>query len=160
MEREMSLMVARHAIEDAIFAYAEAIDSGRIEDLIGLLADCSLILPDGNSLEGGAAIAARYRDLIIFYDEDGRQLPRGATTGTPRTRHVITNLRFRFASDARAAEVTSYLTVYQNLDGVNTLVAGGRYVDRFELTISGWRTKAKSIFIEQGGDMSRHTYGD
>lgn len=159
MERELSLMVARHAMEDVIFGYAEAIDSGRIEDLVGLLAECRLTLPDGNVLEGGTDIATRYRDLIICYDDDGKALPRGSTDGTPRTRHVITNLRYTFSSDVRSAEVSSYVTVYQNLDGANTLVAGGRYVDRFELTISGWRMKAKSIFIEQGGDMSRHTRG-
>ncbi|MEQ8861199.1 MAG: nuclear transport factor 2 family protein [Pseudomonadales bacterium] len=159
MERAFNLMVARHAIEEVIFSYAEAIDSGRVEDLISLLAECDLTLPDGGMLSGGAAIAARYRDLIIFYDDDGKALPQGTRGGTPRTRHVITNLRYTFSSDARSAEVSSYLTVYQNLDGANSIVAGGRYVDRFELTIGGWRMKAKEIFIEQGGDMSRHTHG-
>jgi hypothetical protein len=52
--------------------------------------------------------------------------------------------------------VRSYFTVYQNLGGANPIIAGGRYIDRFDTHIRGWRMIERTVMVENRGDMSRH----
>lgn len=156
MERTLKVVEARHAIEDLVFSYAEAIDLGHIERLVELLADCTLTMPDGSRLQGGAAIADHYRSIIRFYDDDDNEVSYRAGACTPRTRHVTTNLQYEFAGDVESADVRCCFTVYQHLDGANTIVAGGRYVDRFEATASGWRIRERAIHVDHPGDMTHH----
>lgn len=155
MDRLMKIFEARCAIEDVVFGYADAIDCGYLERLEDLLGDCELMLRDGTSIRG-TAIAERYRNMIIFYDEQENVVEYRAGRCTPRTRHVTTNLRFEFDATVSEATVRSYFSAYQTLGGTAALIAGGRYEDRFRLTGSRWRMVRRIIHVDDLADMSRH----
>lgn len=156
MERTLLLAQARSAIEDVLYRYAEAIDDGDMETLANVLGGCALVLPDGTRLEGGTEIADHYRSLIRFYDADGNEVEYRRGHCTPRTRHVTTNVRCVFDAPLTGAEVRSYFTAYQTIDGRNEIVAGGRYHDHFRMTLRGWAMAERRVFIDNVGDMTRH----
>jgi len=156
MERALKVVQARHVIEEVLFRYAEAVDHGDLETLAELLHACTMVLTDDTRLEGGAAIAAHYRSIIQFYDDDEKpvEYQRGRTT--PRTRHLTTNVLFDFSSQLTSADVRSYFTCYQTLGRKTEIIAGGRYLDRFNFTISSWQLTERRILVDDAGDMSRH----
>lgn len=156
MERTLNLMQARYAIEGVLYRYAEALDDGDLETLSTVLAGCTVILPDGTRLEGGPAIADHYRSIIRFYDADGNEVEYQRGLCTPRTRHVTTNVRCTFDAPLKGAEVHSYFTAYQTIDGRNEIVAGGRYHDQFQMSLRGWAMVERRVLIDHAGDMSRH----
>jgi hypothetical protein len=155
MDRLMKLFEARCAIEDVLFGYAEAIDCGYLERLEDLLGDCELALRDGTTIYG-TAIAERYRNMIIFYDEREHEVPYRPGYCTPRTRHVTTNVRYEFDAAVTDATVYSYFSAYQTLGGTGWLMAGGRYVDRFRLLEGRWRMVRRTIHVDDPADLSRH----
>jgi 3-phenylpropionate/cinnamic acid dioxygenase small subunit len=155
MSRSMKMFEARCAIEDVLFGYAEAIDCGHLERLEDLLGDCELALRDGTTLHG-AAIAERYRNMIIFYDEQENEVAYSAGRSTPRTRHVTTNVRYEFDSAVTEVTVRSYFSAYQTLGGVAWRMAGGRYEDRFRLLDGNWRMVRRIIHVDDPADLSRH----
>jgi 3-phenylpropionate/cinnamic acid dioxygenase small subunit len=156
MDRTLKLVQARYAIEDVLFRYAEAVDTGDLEALGDVLHGCVMVLPDGRRLQGGAAIAAHYESIIIFYDEAENPVTYCRRACTPRTRHVTTNLLFAFSKAVDSADVRSYFTAYQTLGQQTEIVAGGRYHDHFDFTTSGWQMTERRILVDNLGDMSRH----
>ena len=99
MEKALKMLQARHAIEQILFRYAEAVDQGDLETLGDLLHSCTVELSD-HRLEGGAAIAAHYRSIIRFYDDQENPVDYQRGTTTPRTRQVTTKLVFDFDNRA------------------------------------------------------------
>lgn len=156
MDRINQMMLARHVIEEIMFTYAEGIDLGDMETMAQLFAQGAIVLPDGNEIRGYQEVLDAYTGMVMFYDDDENLVPYQRNACTPRTRHVVTNLIFDFNNAVTVADVRSYFTVYQTLAGKNEVVAGGRYVDRFEKTIQGWHLATRSILFENMGDMSRH----
>jgi 3-phenylpropionate/cinnamic acid dioxygenase small subunit len=159
MEHTVILSQARLAIEDVLYAYAEAVDSGDLDALARLLRACDLQLPNGVRLQGGSAIADHYRSIIRFYDASGHEVEYQSGACTPRTRHVTTNVRVTLSAQANGADVSSYFTAYQSIDGRNEIVAGGRYLDRFALTLGRWTMVGRRVLVDNPGDMSRHIRG-
>jgi hypothetical protein len=68
------------AIENLIAAYAELVDDGDFAGLGRLLADATFA-GSGAAVSGPDAIEQMFRDMLIVYDD-----------GTPRTKHVTTNV--------------------------------------------------------------------
>jgi hypothetical protein len=156
MERTLDTVLARHAIEAIVFGYAEAVDSGELERLVSLLGRCEVIMPDGESLAGGRAVADHYARIIQFYDRDGHVVEYGSTPCSPLTKHVTSNLQFDFDNPVTRADVRSYFTVYQGGPAGNAIVAGGRYLDRFERSLHGWQIVRREIHVDHQGDMRNH----
>jgi hypothetical protein len=62
------------------------------------------------------------RDMVIIYDD-----------GTPRTKHVTTNIAIEVDEDTGTAVSRSYFAVLQALPGLPLqTIAAGRYCGRFE----------------------------
>ena len=156
MERTQTIAVGRFAAEDIMLRYAEAVDNGDIETVGTLFAKGELCMPDGTALQGTTAVFEHYSNLIIFYDADGNVVPYARGQCTPRTRHVTTNFIYEFNNAANQADVRSYFSVYQTIDGKNEIIAGGRYADSFVLDLQGWYLERREIFLDNLGDMSHH----
>lgn len=156
MDRTTKIAQSRAAIEEIMFAYAEGIDCGDIESVAQLFAQGAIVLPDGSEIRGYQQVFDAYTGMVMFYDDEENLVPYTRHACTPRTRHVVTNIVFAFDNDVRAADVKSYFSVYQTLDKNNQVIAGGRYVDRFERSIHGWHFLTRTIYFENMGDMSRH----
>ncbi|MBF9127658.1 nuclear transport factor 2 family protein [Plantactinospora sp. S1510] len=133
-------------IANLIAAYAELVDAGDFVGLANLLADASFTSHSGERLDGRDAVDRLAQETLVIYDD-----------GTPRTKHVTTNLIVEVDEAAGTADSRSCFTVFQALpDFPLQAVACGRYRDRFERRDSGWRFVARQVSTDLVGDVSRH----
>jgi 3-phenylpropionate/cinnamic acid dioxygenase small subunit len=133
------------AIQNLIAAYAELVDDGDFAGLGALLADATFT-GSGAPVSGPDAIETMFRDMLIVYAD-----------GTPRTRHVTTNIAIEVDEEAGTAVARSYFTVLQALpDLALQPIASGRYRDRFERRGGQWRFTARRATVGLVGDVSRH----
>lgn len=136
---------SHRAIEGLIATYAELVDDGDFAGVGNLLADATFIGAAG-SVIGQAAIERMLRENVIIYDD-----------GTPRTRHVTTNLAIEVDGEAGTAVSRSYFTVLQALPDLPLQpIASGRYHDRFEWRDGKWRFTQRRVLTDLVGDMSGH----
>jgi 3-phenylpropionate/cinnamic acid dioxygenase small subunit len=133
------------AIETLIATYAELVDDGDFAGVGILLADATFTGGAG-SVSGREAIEKMLRDSLIVYDD-----------GTPRTKHVTTNVIIEVDEEAGTAVARSYFTVLQALpDLALQPIVSGRYQDRFERRDGQWRFVERRVRTDLAGDVSRH----
>jgi 3-phenylpropionate/cinnamic acid dioxygenase small subunit len=138
---------SRSVITDLVYAYAERIDLGDFDGVADLLAHAEV--------SGDGDFVRRGRDEILaMYTEGTRRYE----DGTPRTKHVTTNLLVDVDDDAGTATARSYFTVLQAVPGALALqpVIAGRYHDRFENVEGAWRFAGRRMIVDLVGDLSRH----
>lgn len=94
----------------------------------------------------GAAAARSWIDENVYlYD------------GTPRTKHVSTNVIVEVAADGASATGSAYVTIFQALPALPLQpIFSGRYRDRFVRADGGWHWARREIFGDLYGDLSRH----
>ena len=133
------------AIESLIASYAELVDDGDFAAVGVLLADATFTGGAG-SVSGSDAIEKMLRDNVVVYDD-----------GTPRTKHVVTNLAIDVDEEGGTAISRSYFTALQALpDLVLQPIVSGRYYDRFERRSGQWRFVERRVRTDLVGDVSRH----
>jgi 3-phenylpropionate/cinnamic acid dioxygenase small subunit len=133
------------AIQNLIVTYAELVDDGDFAGLGALLADATFT-GGGGPVSGPDAIEKMFRDMLIVYDD-----------GTPRTKHVTTNIAIEVDEQAGTAVSRAYFTVLQALPGLALQpIASGRYRDRFECCDGRWRFAERRVLVDLTGDVSRH----
>ena len=133
------------AIENLIATYAELVDDGDFAGVGVLLADATFTGGAG-SVSGRGAIEKLLRDSLIVYDD-----------GTPRTKHVTTNVAIEVNEEAGTAVSRSYFTALQALpDLALQPIVSGRYQDRFERREGQWRFAERRVQTDLVGDVSRH----
>lgn len=136
------------AVTALVHGYAERIDAGDFAGVADLLADADLTA-DGQPVpvRGREAVLRRYEGTTRRYDD-----------GTPRTRHVTTNLVVEVDESAGTAAARSYYTVLQAVppDFPLQAIICGRYRDRFTCVGGGWRFAARHIAVDLIGDLSHH----
>jgi hypothetical protein len=140
-------------IRDLLFAYCWHMDRGEFDALGALFAHASVAdgtAPDAPEVTGADAIATLYRDRCIVYAD-----------GTPRTKHVCTNVIVELDADGQHASTRSNFLVEQQLDDFPLQpIVGGRYHDRFERVDDRWRFVERRFFVDLVGDVSRHQRGN
>ena len=140
---------ATRAIENLIAAYAELVDAGDFEGLADLLAEATFGGDGDAVITGRDAILAVFGSLVRVYDD-----------GTPRTKHVTTNVRIDVDDDGRGAHSRSYVTVFQALPELPLQpIVAGRYRDRFACRDGEWRFVERRFTTDLVGDVSRHLRG-
>jgi 3-phenylpropionate/cinnamic acid dioxygenase small subunit len=133
------------AIENLIATYAELVDDGDFAGLGTLLADATFT-GSGAPVSGPDAIEKMFRDMLIVYDD-----------GTPRTKHVTTNIVIEVDEEAGTAVSRAYFTVLQALQGLPLQpIVSGRYRDRFERRDRQWRFAERRVRVDLVGDVSHH----
>jgi 3-phenylpropionate/cinnamic acid dioxygenase small subunit len=133
------------AIERLIAIYAELVDDGDFAAVGLLLADATFA-GAAASVSGCDAIEKMLVDHIIVYDN-----------GTPRTKHVITNLGIEVDEAGGTAVARSYFTALQALPDLPLQpIVSGRYYDRFERRDGQWRFVERRVGTDLVGDLSRH----
>ena len=136
---------SNRAIENLIATYAELVDDGDFPGVGILLADATFTGAAG-SVSGRDAIEKMLRDSLIVYDD-----------GTPRTKHVTTNIAIEVDEEAGTAVSRSYFTALQALPGLALQpIVSGRYQDRFERRDGQWRFVERQVRTDLVGDVSRH----
>ena len=133
------------AIENLIASYAELVDDGDFAGVGMLLADATFIGATG-PVTGRDAIERMLRDSLIVYDD-----------GTPRTKHVTTNIAIEIDEEAGRADSRSYFTALQALPELALQpIVSGRYQDRFARRDGQWCFVERRVRTDLVGDVSRH----
>jgi hypothetical protein len=94
---------AWRAIENLISTYAERVDEGAFA-AVGKLPEHAVFTGVAGSVSGSDLIEETLRDNMIVYED-----------GTPRTKHVVTNIAIEVDEEAETASARSYFTVLQAL---------------------------------------------
>ncbi|HEX4672234.1 MAG TPA: nuclear transport factor 2 family protein [Solirubrobacteraceae bacterium] len=133
------------AIEKLIYTYAELVDGGDFAAVGRLFTDARFTGARG-SVTGQDAIERMLSEQVILYED-----------GTPRTKHVTTNVVIEIDEEASTAVSRSYFTAMQAVPGIalQTIVSG-RYHDRFERREGEWRFAQRQVHTDLVGDVSRH----
>ena len=143
---------AAEAITKLIYTYAERIDDGDFAGVGELFAHATLTFEGfGDAVTGRDAIQALYTRSTRRYED-----------GTPRTKHVMTNVMVDVDDGGATARSRSYFTVLQAVPGALALqpVIAGRYRHTYELVDSGWRVATMHITIDLVGDLGHHMLFD
>jgi hypothetical protein len=142
----------RNAIEHIVYGYAERIDLGDLTRVAELFAHATY--KGGGPDDPGVLGAAPVREIL-------ETMVRRYADGTPRTKHVTTNLVIDVDHDAGTAAARSYYTVFQQVDDfpLQPIIAG-RYHDRFARVDGTWRLTERVIFCDLVGDLSLHLTTD
>ena len=138
---------AATALGNLIARYAELIDEGDFDGVADLLGEAAVGQGDSPSLlTGRDALAALFTSTTRRYPD-----------GTPRTKHMTTNLILEIDEEAGTAAARSYWTVFQAVEGLPLQpILAGRYHDRFERDGQAWHFSERRYLIDLVGDVSRH----
>lgn len=135
-------------IENLIYTYAERVDAGDLEGMARLFSHAEFFGPDGEIAASGAeGFLALQRQAIKMH----------SGTGTPRTKHVTTNVIIELDESTETATARSYFTVFQSTEELPLQpIIAGRYKDSFERVDGKWRFRRRQSIPEFYGDLSRH----
>jgi len=140
------------AVANLVYTYAERIDLGDFDGVADLFTH-AVITVEGSDIrnEGREAARAMYVDWTRRYEDDG----------TPKTKHVTTNLILDVDEDAGRATCRSYFTVMQRTPvlALQPIIAG-RYHDTFERVDGEWRFTHRHMISDLFGDLSQHLFID
>lgn len=133
------------AIHNLLYRYAEAIDAGHLDEAAALFRHARIEAGDNGTLDH-AGLLALWQRIIVLYP-----------CGTPRTRHLISNLILEVDEAAGIAEARSCYTVFQATEQLPLqAIASGRYLDRFARIDEEWCFTSREYRLDLVGDMSRH----
>lgn len=135
------------SIQNLLHRYCDYLDRGNLDAMAELFAHADVYLP---------GVARWYRadpqGLAMSYREWVRLYP----DGTPRTRHIASNLILEEDGPGRA-KAQSYIMVFQSTGGFSLQpIIGGRNIDRFEKIGGTWRFSARTIESDMFGDLKSH----
>lgn len=135
------------AIQNLIYRYCDRIDRGDFAGIGQLFAHAEIHVPALPApVRGAAAIEAMYARFTRIYPE----------SGTPRTRHVTSNVIIE-PDGEHAARSQSYVLVHQATDALPLQpIIGGRYYDRFAKVAGEWRFTERRMEMDLFGNLSAH----
>ncbi|MGO1053294.1 nuclear transport factor 2 family protein [Crossiella sp. CA198] len=135
---------SERAIEHLMLRYAEQVDAGEFDQVGALFADGSF--RDGSEARGAAAVTAKFREMLVVYPD-----------GTPRTKHVTTNIVIEVDEEAGTATARAYFTVLQATPELPLqIIAAGRYRDTFQRLDGRWRFASRHAQADLSGELRHH----
>jgi hypothetical protein len=140
------------SITKLIYTYAERIDAGDFAGVAEVFANATLTFEGfDHTVSGAPAVQAIYEGTTRRYED-----------GTPRTKHVMTNVMVDVDDDGMAARSRSYFTVLQAVPGALALqpVIAGRYRHTYTCREGRWEVASMHILIDLVGDLGHHMLSD
>jgi 3-phenylpropionate/cinnamic acid dioxygenase small subunit len=127
------------AIEALMYQYCIAIDRADFKAFARLFAHAVWLV---EGVEPGPESAGN----VILYED-----------GTPRTKHIVSNVTIEVDATADCARGHSYVTVYQQVsERPLQVIFAGEYFDEFERQEGAWRFKSRDIRHPLIGDLRGH----
>lgn len=134
------------SIENLLYAYAERIDAGDFAGVAELFHDGRIKAGPGVVFEGSEQVRGMYDRTTRLHGD-----------GTPRTKHVTTNVAVEVDDRAGTATTRSAFTVLQQIDALPLqAIIAGRYHDTFHRVDDEWCFDTREIFVDLTGDLSHH----
>lgn len=142
-------MTADHeALRNLIHAYPARIDEGDFEGVADLFAHATVIAGNGAEFSGRDTLRDLWANAVKMYD------------GSPRVRHLVTNISIEIDGDGMSASASSYVTVMQALPNLPLqAVAVSMHRDRFAKVDGEWRFTERRDQQVLVGDLSHHMNG-
>lgn len=142
-------MTARDEIAGLINQYSYRVDGGDFEGFRALFEQAEWSVEGAEPSCGGQAIWDNILTKLIVYED-----------GTPRTRHVTTNVQIEVDEAAGTASAQRYVTVLQSTDALPLqAIFSGHYFDTFVREDGRWRFASTLVRQPFVGDMSHHLKG-
>lgn len=137
-------------IENLLYIYAERIDGGDLDGVADLFRHGRILpspdAPREATFEGKERVRAMYDAATRLYED-----------GTPKTRHVTSNVIIEVDDEAGTASSRSYYTVLQQTDALPLQpIICGHYHDTFQKIDGVWWFETRTMFIDLVGDLSHH----
>lgn len=140
-------MSSRDAIERLMLAYVDHTDAGDW-DGVGRIFEHGEFVATVDRGWGGAKLAEARRRAILIHD------------GSPRTKHITTNIAIDVNEAANTATARSYYTLVQGTPTLPAQVIGaGRYHDSFVREDGDWRFDVRRSYLDLRGDLTQHLRG-
>jgi ketosteroid isomerase-like protein len=140
------MQAAEESVRALVGAYAERLDAGDLDGVAALFEHAVVRAPrTGTELAGAAAVRRMYDPVIRYGD------------GTPRTKHVLTNVAVEVDDAAGTATSHCVFTVWQASPAAGLRpVLAGRYEDTFTRVGADWRFTERVIHADLLGDLAMH----
>lgn len=137
-------------IENLIYTYAERIDAGDLDGVAELFAHGRIRgMEDGppeTVFTGTVGVRAMYEMATRLYDD-----------GTPKTKHLTSNVQIHVDDDADTARATAYYCVTQATPELPLqIIVTGHYRDTFHRIDGTWWFDSRTMYVDQVGDTSHH----
>ncbi|OBK15577.1 nuclear transport factor 2 family protein [Mycobacterium asiaticum] len=137
-------------ITNLIYSYAQLLDGGDLDGVAQLFEHGRICgVQDGppeTVFEGAARVREMYEMATRIYED-----------GTPKTKHLTTNVQLLIDEDQGTARSTSYYCVTQATPDLPLqLIVTGHYQDTFHKIDGVWWFDTRTMFIDQTGDLSQH----
>lgn len=138
-------MDSRSEILRLMNLYCFTLDTGDLNGFAELFAHGQWIMEGGASSTGKDQLLAGLRNVRLYED------------GTPKTKHVTTNIDLVVDENSSTARSQCYVTVFQQTDQFPLqAIFAGHYFDDFERIDGAWRFTKRLIRQQLVGDMSAH----
>ena len=138
-------MAAHDDIMHLMHRYGFTIDTGDFEGFAALFEHGEWVVEGGACSVGKAQMLQGLTNVRLYND------------GTPRTRHVTTNVDLSIDEDSATAHSQCYVTVYQHTEDFPLqAIFCGHYFDEFACLDGEWRFKRRLIRHQLVGDMLAH----
>jgi 3-phenylpropionate/cinnamic acid dioxygenase small subunit len=133
-------------IENLVYTYAERIDAGDLTGVAELFRHGRIEAAPGVIVEGSEKVRRLYEGSTRLYED-----------GTPRSRHVTTNVIIEVDDDAGTAAARASYVVFQQTDELPLQpIIAGRYRDTFHRVDGEWCFDTRQMFVDLTGDLSKH----
>jgi 3-phenylpropionate/cinnamic acid dioxygenase small subunit len=141
---------AAREIENLLYEYAERLDAGDLDGVAALFTHGRICGVENGPPETVFAGADRVRQMY-------EMATRIYEDGTPKTKHLTTNVRIRVDEAAGTAEAKAYYCVTQATPELPLqAIVTGHYHDTFHRIDGTWWFDTRTMFVDQVGDTSRH----
>jgi len=129
-----------------VHAYARRLDAGDLEGVAALFEQAAWRSESTGEVRRGREEVRAVYERVRLYD------------GSPRTKHLITNLTIDVEPDVDRAAAECCFTVLQGIEAGEPIqiILSGRYVDRFERSAGVWRFSDRLFIVDLTGDLGRH----
>jgi 3-phenylpropionate/cinnamic acid dioxygenase small subunit len=137
-------------IENLLYTYAERIDAGDLDGVAELFAHgrvCGVENgPPETIFTGTTGVRALYGMATRLYED-----------GTPKTKHMTSNVRIDVDDTTGTAQSTAnYLVTQATPDLPLQVIVTGHYHDTFHRVDGLWWFDTRIMFVDQVGDTSHH----
>ena len=138
-----------YEIEQLLFKYPEYADTGNFAAVGELFAHCEMIVPGQPNYKAPSAEA-----YTEYYTSWVRLFP---DSGTPKTRHVMSNISIAYDGPQDRAKARSYVSVFQRTNKLPLQpIVVGTYLDKFTKGDGKWRFVERFEDMELIGDCREH----
>jgi 3-phenylpropionate/cinnamic acid dioxygenase small subunit len=143
-------MDSAREIENLLYIYAERIDAGDLDGVAALFEHGRIYgVEDGppeTVFTGIKGVRQMYAMATRLYED-----------GTPKTKHLTSNVRIDVDEDTGTAGSTAnYLVTQATADLPLQVIITGHYRDTFHRVDGAWWFDTRIMFVDQVGDTSHH----